>query len=149
MSRMRLKISERLKESQNTAAALTTFNEIDMSNIIEFRNKYKDIVLKKHNVKLGFMSPFVKAAAEALAQVPEVNGRIEGEELVYNDFMDISVAVATPKGLVTPVLRNCENMSLIQIEKVCPQSLTHTLKVYLVSLAPIHSHSHSDYCRTR
>ncbi|KAL3900818.1 MAG: hypothetical protein SGCHY_001070 [Lobulomycetales sp.] len=117
MSRMRLKISERLKESQNTAAALTTFNEIDMSNIIEFRNKYKDIVLKKHNVKLGFMSPFVKAAAEALAQVPEVNGRIEGEELVYNDFMDISVAVATPKGLVTPVLRNCENMSLIQIEK--------------------------------
>lgn len=117
LSRMRLKISERLKESQNTAASLTTFNEIDMSNIIEFRNKYKDLVLKKHGVKLGFMSPFIKAASEALALVPEVNARIEGDSVVYNDFMDISVAVATPKGLVTPVLRNCESMTLIEIER--------------------------------
>jgi 2-oxoglutarate dehydrogenase E2 component (dihydrolipoamide succinyltransferase) len=114
---MRLKISERLKESQNTAAALTTFNEIDMSNIIEFRNKYKDIVMKKHGVKLGFMSPFIKAAAMALAEVPEVNARIEGDQIVYSDFMDISVAVATPKGLVTPVLRSCETMSLVDIER--------------------------------
>ncbi|KAJ3397527.1 2-oxoglutarate dehydrogenase complex E2 component [Lobulomyces angularis] len=117
MSRMRLKISERLKDSQNTAAALTTFNEIDMSNIIEMRSKYKDLVLEKENVKLGFMSPFIKAVSEALKQVPEVNARIEGNEVVYSDFVDISVAVATPKGLVTPVLRNCENLSLIEIEK--------------------------------
>jgi 2-oxoglutarate dehydrogenase E2 component (dihydrolipoamide succinyltransferase) len=118
MSRMRLKIAERLKDSQNTAATLTTFNEIDMSNLIDLRAKYKNIVLDTHGVKLGFMSPFIKAASEALKAIPEINARIENNDtIVYNDFTDISVAVATPKGLVTPVLRNCEGMDLVQIEK--------------------------------
>ncbi|KAI9209130.1 uncharacterized protein BJ171DRAFT_488600 [Polychytrium aggregatum] len=117
MNRMRLKISQRLKESQNTAASLTTFNEIDMSNLIEMRNKYKDLVLEKHGVKLGFMSAFLKASSAALRAVPEVNARIEGDEIVYADYADISVAVATPKGLVTPALRNVESMSWVQVEK--------------------------------
>jgi 2-oxoglutarate dehydrogenase E2 component (dihydrolipoamide succinyltransferase) len=87
------------------------------SNIIEFRKKYKDLVLDKHGIKLGFMSAFIKASCEALKHVPEINARIEGDQIVYNDFMDVSVAVATPKGLVTPVLRNCETMNFMQIEK--------------------------------
>ncbi|KAI8926734.1 hypothetical protein BC831DRAFT_455229 [Entophlyctis helioformis] len=116
MNRMRMRIAERLKESQNTAASLTTFNEVDMTNLIEFRNKYKDLVLEKHGVKLGFMSPFVKAAVHALKELPAVNARIEGDQIVYNDFMDVSVAVATPKGLVTPVVRNCESLSIVQVE---------------------------------
>jgi 2-oxoglutarate dehydrogenase E2 component (dihydrolipoamide succinyltransferase) len=114
---MRARISERLKESQNVAASLTTFNEVDMSNIMELRSKYKEEVLEKHGIKLGFMSAFVKAASFALQAVPEVNGRIEGDEIIYHDFVDISVAVATPKGLVTPVLRNCENMSFVDVEQ--------------------------------
>ncbi|KAI8848377.1 hypothetical protein BC829DRAFT_443878 [Chytridium lagenaria] len=117
MSRMRLRISERLKESQNVAASLTTFNEVDMSYIMEFRSKYKDLVLEKHGVKLGFMSAFIAASTAALKAIPEVNARIEGNEVVYSDFVDISVAVATPKGLVTPVLRNCERMSMLDAEK--------------------------------
>ncbi|KAI9348151.1 dihydrolipoamide succinyltransferase putative [Obelidium mucronatum] len=117
MNRMRKTIASRLKDSQNTAASLTTFNEIDMTNLIEFRSKYKDAVLEKHGVKLGFMSAFIKASAQALKEVPEVNARIEGDEVVYSDFVDISVAVATPKGLVTPVLRNCENLSMLETEK--------------------------------
>ncbi|KAJ3003877.1 UNVERIFIED_CONTAM: 2-oxoglutarate dehydrogenase complex E2 component, partial [Siphonaria sp. JEL0065] len=117
MNRMRKTIASRLKDSQNTAASLTTFNEIDMTNLIEFRSKYKDAVLEKHDVKLGFMSAFIKASAQALKEVPEVNARIEGDEVVYSDFVDISVAVATPKGLVTPVLRNCENLSMLETEK--------------------------------
>ncbi|KAJ3416821.1 2-oxoglutarate dehydrogenase complex E2 component [Chytridiales sp. JEL 0842] len=117
MNRMRMTISKRLKESQNTAASLTTFNEIDMSNLMELRSKYKDLVLEKHGVKLGFMSAFIKAACHAAAAVPEVNARIEGDEVVYSDFVDISVAVATPKGLVTPVLRNCESLSMVEAEK--------------------------------
>ena len=114
---MRIRIAERLKESQDTAAALTTFNEVDMSSLIEFRNKYKDEVLEKHGVKLGFMSPFVKAVVHAIKEVPSVNARIEGDEIVYSDFVDVSVAVATPKGLVTPVVRNCESLSMVQVEK--------------------------------
>ncbi|KAI9145388.1 hypothetical protein BKA69DRAFT_1051171 [Paraphysoderma sedebokerense] len=117
MTRMRMRISERLKESQNTAASLTTFNEIDMSNIMEMRNKYKDAVLKKHNVKLGFMSAFVKASVYAMEHVPVINARVEDEYIVYPDYVDISVAVATPKGLVTPVLRDCQNMSFVDVEK--------------------------------
>ncbi|KAJ3344063.1 2-oxoglutarate dehydrogenase complex E2 component [Gonapodya sp. JEL0774] len=117
MNRMRLRIAERLKESQNTAASLTTFNEVDMTNIIEFRNKYKGYVEKEHNVRLGFMSPFVKATCAALKAVPEVNAAIEGTEIVYRDYVDVSVAVATPKGLVTPVVRNAEKMNLVQIEQ--------------------------------
>ncbi|KAJ3322598.1 2-oxoglutarate dehydrogenase complex E2 component [Blyttiomyces sp. JEL0837] len=116
MSRMRNKIAQRLKDSQNLAASLTTFNEVDMTNLMEFRNKYKDLVLEKHGVKLGFMSAFIKAATHALSQVPEVNARIEGDEIVYSDYMDISVAVATPKGLVTPVIRNCESLSMVEAE---------------------------------
>ena len=101
---MRLRIAERLKESQNAAASLTTFNEIDMSSLMEMRKKYKDQVLKEHDVKLGFMSAFAKAS-------------IEGDEIVMRDYVDLSVAVATPKGLVTPVVRNAEGMNFIDIEK--------------------------------
>ena len=117
MNRMRLRIAERLKESQNAAASLTTFNEIDMSSLMSMRKKYKDAVLKEHDVKFGFMSAFAKAACLALKEVPAANASIEGDEIVYRDYVDLSVAVATPKGLVTPVVRNCESMNFIQIEK--------------------------------
>lgn len=122
MNRMRLRISERLKESQNTAASLTTFNEIDMSNLMEFRSKYKDDILKQHGIKLGFMSAFAKASVAALQAIPAVNASIEEDDegnaySVYKDYCDISIAVATPKGLVTPVLRNVEKLSFVEIEK--------------------------------
>ena len=119
MSRMRLRIAERMKEAQNTAASLTTFNEVDMSALMSLRSEFKDDFLKEHGVKLGYMSAFVKACAQALKEIPAVNARIDAgtQEIVYNDFVDISVAVATPKGLVTPVLRNCEGKSFAQIEK--------------------------------
>jgi 2-oxoglutarate dehydrogenase E2 component (dihydrolipoamide succinyltransferase) len=119
MNRMRQRISERLKESQNTAASLTTFNEVDMSNLMEFRKKYQEEIMKKTGIKLGFMSAFAKASVIALKEIPAVNASIEGDdepEIVYHDFVDISVAVATPKGLVTPVLRNVEKLSFVQIE---------------------------------
>ena len=117
MSRMRLRIAERLKESQNAAASLTTFNEIDMSSVMELRKKYKDEVLKEHGVKLGFMSAFAKACTLALREIPAANASIEGDEIVYRDYVDLSVAVATPKGLVTPVVRNAESMNFVQIEQ--------------------------------
>lgn len=117
MNRMRLRIAERLKQSQDTAASLTTFNEIDMSGLMNLRKDYKDAVLKKHGVKFGFMSAFVKASAIALQEIPAVNASIEGTDLVYHDYVDISVAVSTPKGLVTPVLRNVEDMNFVDIEK--------------------------------
>ncbi|ORZ12361.1 dihydrolipoyllysine-residue succinyltransferase E2 component [Absidia repens] len=117
MNRMRLRIAERLKQSQDTAASLTTFNEIDMSALMALRKEYKDAVVKKHNVKFGFMSAFVKASAIALQELPAVNASIEGADLVYHDYVDVSVAVSTPKGLVTPVLRNVEDMSFVDIEK--------------------------------
>ncbi|XP_023807331.1 dihydrolipoyllysine-residue succinyltransferase component of 2-oxoglutarate dehydrogenase complex, mitochondrial [Oryzias latipes] len=119
MNRMRLRIAQRLKEAQNTCAMLTTFNEVDMSNISEMRKNYKDAFLKKHNIKLGFMSAFVKAAAYALTDQPAVNGVIDDttKEIVYRDYVDISVAVATPKGLVVPVIRNVEGMNFADIEK--------------------------------
>ena len=117
MSRMRLRIADRLKEAQNTAAMLTTFNEIDMTNVMALRSKFKDDFLKKHQIKLGFMSAFLKASAQGLSEMPEVNAYIDGKEIVYRDYVDISVAVATPKGLVVPVLRNVGGMSFFDIEK--------------------------------
>ncbi|KAL2841249.1 hypothetical protein BJY01DRAFT_257133 [Aspergillus pseudoustus] len=121
MNRMRLRIAERLKQSQNTAASLTTFNEVDMSSLMEFRKLYKDDVLKKTGVKLGFMSAFSRACVLAMKDVPAVNASIEGpnggDTIVYRDYVDISVAVATEKGLVTPVVRNTEAMDLVGIEK--------------------------------
>ncbi|XP_029552808.1 dihydrolipoyllysine-residue succinyltransferase component of 2-oxoglutarate dehydrogenase complex, mitochondrial isoform X2 [Salmo trutta] len=119
MNRMRLRIAQRLKEAQQTCAMLTTFNEIDMSNIQEMRKLHKDGFLKRHNIKLGFMSAFVKASAHALMDQPSVNGVIDDttKEIVYRDYVDISVAVATPKGLVVPVIRNVETMNFADIEK--------------------------------
>ncbi|KAL7814732.1 putative dihydrolipoamide succinyltransferase [Trichoderma gracile] len=121
MNRMRLRIAERLKQSQNTAASLTTFNEVDMSNIMEFRKLYKEEILKKTGVKLGFMSAFSRAAVLAMRDIPAVNASIEGpnggDTIVYRDYVDISVAVATEKGLVTPVVRNVESLDMINIEK--------------------------------
>lgn len=120
MNRMRLRIAERLKQSQNTAASLTTFNEVDMTAVMDMRKKYKDEILKKTGIKIGFMSAFAKAAILAMKDVPAVNASIEGpgggDTIVYRDYVDISVAVATEKGLVTPVVRNAENMSLVEIE---------------------------------
>lgn len=121
MNRMRLRIAERLKQSQNTAASLTTFNEVDMSSLMEFRKLYKDEILKKTGVKLGFMSAFSRASILAMRDIPAVNASIEGENggdtIVYRDYVDISVAVATEKGLVTPVVRNAESLDLVGIEK--------------------------------
>ncbi|XP_056407424.1 dihydrolipoyllysine-residue succinyltransferase component of 2-oxoglutarate dehydrogenase complex, mitochondrial [Hyla sarda] len=119
MNRMRQRIAQRLKEAQNTCAMLTTFNEVDMSNIQQMRNLHKDAFLKKHNLKLGFMSAFVKAAAFALQDQPAVNAVIDdvAKEIVYRDYIDISVAVSTPRGLVVPVLRNVESMNFADIER--------------------------------
>ncbi|WWD15754.1 hypothetical protein CI109_100176 [Kwoniella shandongensis] len=117
MSRMRQTIAQRLKASQNAAASLTTFNEIDMSSLMEFRKLYKDGVLKNEGVKLGFMSAFARAAVLALREIPAANASIEGDSIVYRDYVDLSVAVATPKGLVTPVVRNAEGLGLVEIEK--------------------------------
>lgn len=117
LTAMREKIAERLKSSQNTAAMLTTFNEIDMTPLINLREKYKVQFAKKHGVKLGFMSPFAKACAIALQDVPVVNASWGKGAIEYHDFVDISVAVATPKGLVVPVLRDVQNMNMAQIEK--------------------------------
>jgi len=117
MTRLRQTVAKRLKEAQNNAALLTTFNDVDMTAIIEARAKYKDLFEKKHGVRLGFMGFFVKAACMALKDIPGVNAQIEGDEIVYNDFCDISVAVSAPNGLVVPVIRNAEAMSIAQIEK--------------------------------
>lgn len=116
MTRMRQTIAQRLKQSQNTAASLTTFNEIDMSSAMDFRKLYKDGILKKEGVKLGFMSLFSRAACLALKEINAANAAIEGDQIVYRDYVDLSVAVATPKGLVTPVVRNAEGMGLLDIE---------------------------------
>lgn len=116
MNRMRLRIAERLKESQNTAASLTTFNEVDMSALMEMRKLYKDEIIKKTGTKFGFMGLFSKACTLAAKDIPAVNGAIEGDQIVYRDYTDISVAVATPKGLVTPVVRNAESLSVLDIE---------------------------------
>lgn len=121
MNAMRKRIAERLKQSQNAAASLTTFNEIDMSSLMQMRSQYKDQILKDHGVKLGFMSAFARASCLALKEIPAANASIEGpgpgEQIVYRDYVDLSVAVSTPKGLVTPVVRNAENMSFLEIEQ--------------------------------
>ena len=117
MTRLRQTIATRLKEAQNTAALLTTFNDVDMSAVIEARAKYKDLFEKKHGIRLGFMGFFVKAVALAARDVPSVNARIEGDEIVYSNFLDVSVAVSAPKGLVVPVVRSADAMSFAEIEK--------------------------------
>ncbi|MDQ3245612.1 MAG: 2-oxoglutarate dehydrogenase complex dihydrolipoyllysine-residue succinyltransferase [Pseudomonadota bacterium] len=117
LSRIRQTIATRLKESQNNAATLTTFNDVDMTAVIEARARYKDLFEKKHGIRLGFMGFFVKAVALAAKDVPSVNAMIDGEEIVYRDYLDVSVAVSAPKGLVVPVVRNAESLSFADIEK--------------------------------
>ncbi|MGH6730069.1 MAG: 2-oxoglutarate dehydrogenase complex dihydrolipoyllysine-residue succinyltransferase, partial [Sphingomicrobium sp.] len=117
MSRLRQTIAKRLKEAQNEAAILTTFNDVDMTAVIEARARYKDLFEKKHGIRLGFMGFFVKAVALAAKDVPSVNATIEGDEIVYHDYLDVSVAVSAPKGLVVPVVRNADRMSFAEIEK--------------------------------
>lgn len=117
MSKLRQVIAKRLKDSQNTAAILTTFNEIDMSNLMAIRNEYKDAFEKKHGVRMGFMSFFVKAAVAALKEIPEVNAQIDGDEIIYKNHYDIGVAVGTDQGLVVPVIRNADQLSMADIEK--------------------------------
>ena len=117
MTRLRQTIAKRLKEAQNAAAMLTTFNDVDMTAVIAARAKYKDLFEKKHGVRLGFMGFFAKAACMALKDVPSVNARIEGDEIVYHDYADISVAVSGPGGLVVPVVRDAHRMSVAEIER--------------------------------
>ncbi len=117
MTRLRQTIAKRLKEAQNTAAMLTTFNDVDMTAVIEARAKYKDLFEKKHGVRLGFMGFFVKAATMALRDIPSVNASIDGDDIVYHDYADISVAVSSPGGLVVPVIRDADQMSVATIEK--------------------------------
>ncbi|RVU07536.1 2-oxoglutarate dehydrogenase complex dihydrolipoyllysine-residue succinyltransferase [Novosphingobium umbonatum] len=117
MTRLRQTIAKRLKSAQENAALLTTFNDVDMSAVMEARNRFKDSFEKKHGVKLGFMSFFAKASVLALKDIPAVNAQIDGDEIVYHDYVDISVAVSAPSGLVVPVVRNVDKMSFADIEK--------------------------------
>jgi 2-oxoglutarate dehydrogenase E2 component (dihydrolipoamide succinyltransferase) len=117
MTRLRQTIATRLKDAQNTAALLTTYNDVDMTAVIDARARYKDLFEKKHGIRLGFMGFFVKAVALAARDVPSVNARIEGDEIVYHDYLDVSVAVSAPKGLVVPVIRSADAMSFAEIEK--------------------------------
>ncbi|QLC25114.1 2-oxoglutarate dehydrogenase complex dihydrolipoyllysine-residue succinyltransferase [Parasphingopyxis algicola] len=116
MTRLRQTIAKRLKEAQDTAALLTTFNDVDMTAVMDARKQYKDLFEKKHGIRLGFMGFFVKAACLALRDVPSVNAQIDGDEIVYRDYVDVSVAVSAPNGLVVPVIRNAESMSFAEIE---------------------------------
>ena len=117
MTRLRQTIARRLKEAQNTAAMLTTFNEVDMSAVMALRNQYKEVFEKRHGVKLGFMSFFVRATVAALKAYPDVNAEIDGQDVIYKNHYDIGVAVGTDKGLVVPVLRDADILSLAEIEK--------------------------------
>ncbi|KAK1391861.1 Dihydrolipoyllysine-residue succinyltransferase [Heracleum sosnowskyi] len=117
MTRLRKRVASRLKDSQNTFALLTTFNEVDMTNLMKLRSEYKDAFLEKHGVKLGFMSGFVKAAVSGLQNQPVINAVIDGDDIIYRDYVDISIAVGTPKGLVVPVIRNADQMNFAGIEK--------------------------------
>ncbi|GHC52935.1 dihydrolipoyllysine-residue succinyltransferase component of 2-oxoglutarate dehydrogenase complex [Gemmobacter tilapiae] len=117
MTRLRATIARRLKDAQNTAAMLTTYNEVDMSGIMGLRNEYKDVFEKKHGVKLGFMSFFVKACTHALKEIPEVNAEIDGQDIVYKNYVHMGVAVGTPSGLVVPVVRDADQMGFAAIEK--------------------------------
>jgi 2-oxoglutarate dehydrogenase E2 component (dihydrolipoamide succinyltransferase) len=116
MKKIRIRIAERMKEAQNTTAMLTTFNEVDMSALMALRKREQEGFTKRNGAKLGFMGSFVKAAAGALVDAPAVNAVIEGNEIVYRDYVDISVAVASPTGLVVPVIRNAETLSIAQAE---------------------------------
>lgn len=116
MSKIRQIIASRLKASQNTAAILTTFNEVDMKNVMDLRAKYKEIFEKRYGIKLGFMSFFIKAAVQALKEIPEINAEISGDEIIYKHYYDIGVAVGTDKGLVVPVIRDADKMSVAEIE---------------------------------
>ncbi|KAI3795723.1 hypothetical protein L1987_38380 [Smallanthus sonchifolius] len=117
MTRLRKRVATRLKDSQNTFALLTTFNEVDMTNLMKLRSEYKDAFLEKHGVKLGLMSGFVKAAVSGLQNQPIINAVIDGDDIIYRDYIDISIAVGTPKGLVVPVIRDAEKMNFADIEK--------------------------------
>ena len=117
MSRLRKTIAKRLKDAQNTAAILTTFNEVDMSELIKVRSEYKEFFEKKHGVKLGFMSFFVKACITALKEIPEVNAEIENDDIIYKNYYNIGVAVGTDQGLVVPVVRNADQLIVADIEK--------------------------------
>jgi 2-oxoglutarate dehydrogenase E2 component (dihydrolipoamide succinyltransferase) len=117
MSRLRQTIARRLKDAQNTAAMLTTFNEADMSAVMNLRNQYKDVFEKRHGAKLGFMSFFVKACVEALKDIPAVNAEIDGADIIYKNYYHIGIAVGTEKGLVVPVVRDADKLTLAQIEK--------------------------------
>ncbi|WP_338502852.1 2-oxoglutarate dehydrogenase complex dihydrolipoyllysine-residue succinyltransferase [Sphingomonas kaistensis] len=117
MTRLRQTIATRLKDAQNTAALLTTFNDVDMTEVIAARTRYKDLFEKKHGIRLGFMGFFTKAVALAARDVPAVNARIEGDEIVYHNYLDVSVAVSAPKGLVVPVVRSADQMSFAEIEQ--------------------------------
>ena len=117
MTRLRKRIAERLLEAKNTTAMLTTFNEVNMKPIMDLRKQYGEIFEKKHGIKLGFMSFYVKAVVESLKRYPEVNAGLDGDDIVYHNYFDVSIAVSTPRGLVTPVLRDCDSMSLADIEK--------------------------------
>jgi 2-oxoglutarate dehydrogenase E2 component (dihydrolipoamide succinyltransferase) len=117
MTRLRQTVARRLKEAQNTAALLTTFNDVDMTAVMEARSRYKDLFEKKHGIRLGFMGFFVKAAVLAARDVPSVNAYIEGEEIVYHDYVDVSVAVSAPNGLVVPVIRDAQALSFAEVEK--------------------------------
>jgi 2-oxoglutarate dehydrogenase E2 component (dihydrolipoamide succinyltransferase) len=116
MTRLRKRIAERLKEAQNTAAMLTTFNEVDMTNVLAMRNQYREQFEAKHGARLGFMSFFIKAAIVALKEIPTVNAEIDGDEIVYKNHYDIGVAVGTPQGLVVPVVRDADRLSFAELE---------------------------------
>ncbi|WP_061012872.1 2-oxoglutarate dehydrogenase complex dihydrolipoyllysine-residue succinyltransferase [Photobacterium leiognathi] len=117
MTRLRKRVAERLLEAKNSTAMLTTFNEVNMKPIMDLRKQYKDIFEERHGIRLGFMSFYMKAVVEALKRYPEVNASIDGDDIVYHNFFDVSIAVSTPRGLVTPVLRDCDKLSLAEIEK--------------------------------
>jgi len=116
MTRLRQTIARRLKDAQNTAAMLTTFNDVDMSAVMKMRSDYKDLFERRHGVKLGFMGFFVKACIQALREIPAVNAEIDGQDMIYKNYYHIGVAVGTDKGLVVPVIREAERMSLAEIE---------------------------------
>ena len=117
MTRLRKRVAERLLDAKNSTAMLTTFNEVNMKPIMTLREQYKEVFEKRHDIRLGFMSFYVKAVVEALKRYPEINASIDGDDIVYHNFFDISIAISTPRGLVTPVLRDCDKLSLAEIEK--------------------------------
>ena len=117
MTRLRQTIARRLKDAQNTAAMLTTFNEVDMTHVMALRSQYRDLFEKKHGIKLGFMGFFVRACVQALKEIPAVNAEIDGTDIVYKNYYHIGIAVGTERGLVVPVVRDCDQKSLAEIEK--------------------------------